>query len=1094
MAMELRSLVLLGLAMAAAAAIMAQDKPRLREPWQSEYSGKDATGAQVVALWHFNTGAETKDASGHGHDCKIEGAKINPAGRFGGALESFRGWPNDPSTRHAATVPNHPDLSPQGAFTLEMWIKPGPKLEDYPQAFLLDKRYVSDADYQIILGGADKTGLRHLTATLGFGGFSRSWLSQPLRFEVGQWYHVAFVYDGAGTGRFYVNGAPAGEATHPECGSIARGKHHLSIGDRVGSYYHGFPGLIDEVRICRGALEFAPARVVMLSERWVFVRREKGVTLRLRLDNLQREPLSGARLSLAVSGYGERTFDVPTLEPGASHVVEYPLDTSLRPDDYRLEVTYTIPGDQPYVGSVTFPVSIVARPTPNRMPVLMWGIGGTHVEEEAARLKALGFTHCLGLSTDYQRVWDAGKPVAPGDEDDIKANKHALNVALHEGIAICTSLSPGSWARKLDKYLRIKRDGKPYDGHYRDVCGLFPEIEKFCYNVGASVAQTYHAFPALQCALIHTEVRDAAQPCFHDHDRAAFREFAGFDLPAQVGMKWGMPYQSLPGFPPDRVIPDDHPLYVYYKWYWKKGDGWPGLNTDVVKGLKTAMPPGFWTFHDPAVRVASVYGSGGKVDVLSQWTYSYPDPIRIATATDELLAMAAGADPPQQVMKMTQIIWYRSQTAPAPEEGQKAPKYQARWEREQPDAPFITIAPMHLREAFWTKIARPIRGIMYHGWQSLVPTEGVYGYRYTNPETKEELRRLTHTVVQPLGPTLLQVPGVRSDVAYLESFAAEMFARRGTYGWGHTWLGDGYLIMQWAHLQPEIVYDETVVERGLDQYKVLVMFDCDVLTRSVVEKVKAFQARGGIVIGDERLCPAIKPDILVQSYERTKKAQEDKKALQERAAELARKLAGRYERYVDCSNPDVVVYRRRYADTDYVFAINDAREYGKYVGHHGLVMEQGLPSEATVTLARPAGVVYDLVEHQRLPAVAEGGKLKLRLDLGPCDGRLLMVTDRAVADVKLTAPHGARRGDQVTLKVEVVDEAGKPLSAVVPLQVEIRDPEGRPAEFSGYYGAAGGRASLTLDLAPNDVAGVWEIRARELASGKSATAYLRVSE
>ncbi len=92
--------------------------------------------------------------------------------------------------------------------------------------------------------------------------------------------------------------------------------------------------------------------------------------------------------------------------------------------------------------------------------------------------------------------------------------------------------------------------------------------------------------------------------------------------------------------------------------------------------------------------------------------------------------MAAGAGRPQQVMKMTQIIWYRSQTAPEPKTPAAALPYQARWELEQPDAPFITIAPMHLREAFWTKIARPIRGIMYHGWQSLVPCDAPGGYRY----------------------------------------------------------------------------------------------------------------------------------------------------------------------------------------------------------------------------------------------------------------------------------------------------------------------------------------------------------------------------
>jgi hypothetical protein len=40
--------------------------------------------------------------------------------------------------------------------------------------------------------------------------------------------------------------------------------------------------------------------------------------------------------------------------------------------------------------------------------------------------------------------------------------------------------------------------------------------------------------------------------------------------------------------------------------------------------------------------------------------------------------------------------------------------------------------------------------------------------------------------------------------------------------------------------------------------------------------------------------------------------------------------------------------------------VNDRREYGDYVGHHKLVMEDGLPTDAVLTL-RPPGHVYDLV-------------------------------------------------------------------------------------------------------------------------------------
>ena len=100
-------------------------------------------------------------------------------------------------------------------------------------------------------------------------------------------------------------------------------------------------------------------------------------------------------------------------------------------------------------------------------------------------------------------------------------------------------------------------------------------------------------------------------------------------------------------------------------------------------------------------------------------------------ATDELFAMAEGK-PGQRVMKMTQVIWYRSRTAP---ELPKDEAQLAQWEKDQPDAEFITIAPDHLREAFWSKLSRPIRGIMYHGWQSLVDTGSTKGYVFTHPET-----------------------------------------------------------------------------------------------------------------------------------------------------------------------------------------------------------------------------------------------------------------------------------------------------------------------------------------------------------------------
>ena len=56
---------------------------------------------------------------------------------------------------------------------------------------------------------------------------------------------------------------------------------------------------------------------------------------------------------------------------------------------------------------------------------------------------------------------------------------------------------------------------------------------------------------------------------------------------------------------------------------------------------------------------------------------------------------------------------------------------------------------------------------------------------------------------------LRRVPSAKHDVAFYESFAAQMFAGRGAYGWSHTWTGDCYQVLQHAGLQADVMYDES---------------------------------------------------------------------------------------------------------------------------------------------------------------------------------------------------------------------------------------------------------------------------------------------
>jgi hypothetical protein len=374
-----------------------------------------------------------------------------------------------------------------------------------------------------------------------------------------------------------------------------------------------------------------------------------------------------------------------------------------------------------------------------------------------------------------------------------------------------------------------------------------------------------------------------------------------------------------------------------------------------------------------------------------------------------------------------------------------------------------------------------------------VPTDGSHAYKYTHPQLQHELTRLIHDVVQPLGSALRQIPAAKSDVAFLESFTTFAFTSKSTWGYAGGWQSDVYFALQHAHLQPEVIYEQHVLRDGLKDYKVLVLSDCEVLTQPVVDEIHAFQKSGGIVIGDSNLCPAITADIKLVPFRRQKDAAADNAQLLKLATEIRQQLDGRYQPVVETTAPDVVPHRRRAGSADYVFLVNDAREPGDYVGQYGLVHEQGVPTTAEVRLNSNAAAVYDLVTHQAVAFQRDAttGTLKIPVPLGPCDGKLLMAVEKPIAAVSVSGPENVARGTMWSGSVQILDSSKQTLDAVIPLEVQIFDADGRLAEFSGFHAASDGTLSIALDVATNDQPGIWELRVHELASGLRKSLYFR---
>jgi hypothetical protein len=104
-----------------------------------------------------------------------------------------------------------------------------------------------------------------------------------------------------------------------------------------------------------------------------------------------------------------------------------------------------------------------------------------------------------------------------------------------------------------------------------------------------------------------------------------------------------------------------------------------------------------------------------------------------------------------------------------------------------------------------------------------------------------------------------------------------------------------------------------------------------------------------------------------------------------------------------------------------------------------------------------------------------------------------MITDKPIKCIEVEVPETVARKNEAVITINVLDDSGNPVDAVVPVEVIITDSTGRKAEYSGYYGTVGGVLQVTYQVASNDCAGVWQVKARELASGCTQSAYFRVN-
>ncbi len=718
----------------------------------------------------------------------------------------------------------------------------------------------------------------------------------------------------------------------------------------------------------------------------------------------------------------------------------------------------------------------IGPPVPaERMDVLWWG--GANVAEQVEAVAAAGVTvmhefgqrspDLLALGTRLGLTYYSYPPRIDTAPAEIKANFENPHASPH--------------APMVDE--------------------LDPEAREWALQVARDHARSWRSNRRLRYILLNTEYEGHSYPNLSAEAEARYRERLGFPRPAEAVAPYIAPATSLELFP-DRIIPDDAPLYRWFRFFYAEGGGaLNGITCDQARAIEEIFPQ-VTTFHDPVLRGPQFAGRWDGMELLNHWTYVERNPLDVAAFADELACLGRRSGWRQQISQMIQVIAYADSAMPGLRPD--APEYLR-------DAPFVAIPPDILTEAVWLVMSRPVDMIAFHGLQTAIETQEQETYRYTNPNTLSALGRVTEALIEPYGPALRRIkdrPGPR--VALLLSAANTVFGRIAEGG-GTRSLHNPLTA---ARLGVDVLYDADVQEGALAKYSVLAIPQCRFLLASVRERIDEFQRAGGTVLldGDAMLeipgaitLPEVAADHQGATLELvpgevievgdSPRARLDAD-LRLAAAALRERLLPRLGEppFVDSPHPYVVLDARRSGELSYIFAINDRRIAGPYLGRFGAVLERGVPITATVELCEAPGALYDALQRRQLGLSAtESGGSAVDVQLEPGWGALLVACVEPLGPAELTVSDRTEGSGPVTVRVQARYASGRDVAGVVPLRVDVFSPDGALNDYSRFTATeADGSLAMSVPIADNEPAGLWAVRVTELVGGHVTVAGFQV--
>lgn len=396
-------------------------------------------------------------------------------------------------------------------------------------------------------------------------------------------------------------------------------------------------------------------------------------------------------------------------------------------------------------------------------------------------------------------------------------------------------------------------------------------------------------------------------------------------------------------------------------------------------------------------------------------------------------------------------------------------------------------------------------------------------YDSRNPETWSEVKRLAPQV-RRFGPVQWRLqPAEKKDIGLLLSFTTNCFDP------GHDLImAYAYANLMQAHYDVEPVGEEELLAGRGSHYKAILLYDVKWLRQSVYTALQHYAAAGGTVLLDNTIpfdipgARRVSIDIGMGKQKTLGVPPEGAHVSvpgihdygnAERIAVIQQALSQYVKPSFACPDIRLVANRFQADGVPYTWFVNayNGQEYiycreRMGAGHPGANTPEKIaeliawekqqlragPFTTSVTYATLPGIPYDLVAGKPVPVRKTAAGFTLTLAMERFGGSLVAFYPAAITAVALKAPVQARALQEVAVSLEV---RGKNtiINGAIPLEITLLDPHGNSSPLSGVRATEGGRYTFRWTPAINDPTGNWTLRVKELASGKTVTATVRVS-